>query len=54
MPEVHRVILLMYYFEERSYKEIAEELDIPLGTVMSRLARARDKMKQLLEEQGPA
>ena len=54
MPDVHRVILLMYYFEERSYKQIAEALDIPIGTVMSRLARARDRMKQLLEEQGLA
>ncbi len=41
LPEDFRVPLLMFYFEERTYKEIAEELSIPLGTVMSRLARAK-------------
>jgi RNA polymerase sigma-70 factor, ECF subfamily len=53
LPESDRVILLMYYFEEMSYKEIAHQLDIPLGTVMSRLSRAKQRMKQQLESRTP-
>jgi RNA polymerase sigma-70 factor (ECF subfamily) len=37
----HRQILLLVSVEELSYREIADELEVPLGTVMSRLARAR-------------
>lgn len=41
LPEDFRVPLLMFYFEEQTYKEISTELSIPIGTVMSRLARAK-------------
>ncbi len=40
--------LLLFYFEELSYREIAEELGIPLGTVMSRLSRGRDYLRERL------
>ncbi len=43
-----KVIVLMFYFEEKSYREIAEELDIPLGTVMSRLSRAKAHLRERL------
>lgn len=43
-----RMILVMYYFEEKSYQEIAEELGIPLGTVMSRLARGKSLLRTAL------
>jgi|688.fasta_scaffold07499_3 RNA polymerase sigma-70 factor (ECF subfamily) len=43
-----RMILVMYYFEEKSYQEIAEELEVPLGTVMSRLARGKSLLKTAL------
>lgn len=46
MPDDFRVPLLMFYFEEQSYKEIAAALSIPLGTVMSRLARARSFLQE--------
>ncbi|MCA9018182.1 MAG: RNA polymerase sigma factor, partial [Planctomycetaceae bacterium] len=46
LPEDFRIPLLMFYFEERSYKEISSELSIPLGTVMSRLARARSFLQE--------
>lgn len=47
-PE-HRQILLLVSVEELSYREIADELGIPLGTVMSRLARARERLRDLLQ-----
>jgi RNA polymerase sigma-70 factor (ECF subfamily) len=49
LPESDRLILLMFYFEDLSYKEIAEQLDIPIGTVMSRLSRAKQRMRERLE-----
>lgn len=45
----YRLIVLMYYFEQLSYAEIAKQLDIPLGTVMSRLNRSRQQLKRVLE-----
>lgn len=41
LPDDYRMVVLMYYFEDCPYKEIAEQLDIPVGTVMSRLSRAK-------------
>jgi RNA polymerase sigma-70 factor (ECF subfamily) len=45
----HRQILLLLNVEGYSYQEIADTLDIPIGTVMSRLARARSRLRALLE-----
>jgi len=49
----HRQILLLVAVEGLSYREIATELSIPLGTVMSRLARARERLRALLESAEP-
>jgi RNA polymerase sigma-70 factor (ECF subfamily) len=48
LPDAARVILGMFYFEEFSYKEIAEQLGLPIGTVMSRLARAKADLRSRL------
>jgi RNA polymerase sigma-70 factor (ECF subfamily) len=50
----HRQILVLAGVEELSYREIAEELAVPLGTVMSRLARARAALRGVLEAPAPA
>jgi RNA polymerase sigma-70 factor (ECF subfamily) len=48
LPSEHRLVLLLFYFEFCSYKEISERLEIPLGTVMSRLSRAKSAIRQRL------
>src|SRR5437868_9304030 len=48
LPAEFRGILALRHQEGLSYKEIADIAQIPLGTVMSRLARARDKLKECL------
>jgi RNA polymerase sigma-70 factor, ECF subfamily len=50
LPEAFRTALILYYFEEFSYKDIAEQMQVPLGTVMSRLARAKTFLRQRLTD----
>ena len=47
-PEL-KLVTVLYYYDEFSVKEISEMLNIPEGTVKSRLARARDKMYEILK-----
>jgi len=47
LPEPQRMTVLLVYVEGYSYKEAAEHLDIPIGTVMSRLAGARGRLSAL-------
>ena len=44
LPEAQREVVLLVYVEGWSYREAAETLDIPIGTIMSRLAAARRKL----------
>jgi RNA polymerase sigma-70 factor (ECF subfamily) len=48
LTDEFRLVVVMFYFEELSYKEIAAALEIPIGTVMSRLARAKSQLRKLL------
>ncbi len=48
LPEVFRTPIILYYFEDFSYRDIAEQMDLALGTVMSRLARAKAYLRQRL------
>jgi RNA polymerase sigma-70 factor (ECF subfamily) len=48
LPETFRVAVVMHYQQQMSYREIAEQLEIPLGTVMSRLSRAKRMLKSKL------
>lgn len=50
LPEEFREAVLMADLEDMSYKEIAEAMDCPLGTVMSRLYRGRKLLREALEE----
>jgi RNA polymerase sigma-70 factor (ECF subfamily) len=51
LPDPHRRIIELCHFQECSYREIAEILDIPIGTVMSRLYHARRKLRELLDQE---
>jgi len=48
LPEASRSVIILREFEGLSYREIAESLDIPIGTVMSRLNYARKQLRQSL------
>ena len=50
LPEKFRDIIILKHYDECSYEEIAEILNIPKGTVMSRLFNARKMLKEILEE----
>ncbi len=54
LPGEFRLVVLMYYFEQCSYREIAEKLALPIGTVMSRLARGKAALRKLLADESPA
>ena len=51
LPFKHRQVLTLIDIENFSYAEVAEIIDVPLGTIMSRLNRARQSLKQILNEQ---
>lgn len=52
LPEDQHIVLSMVAVQGLSYKEVAEALQIPQGTVMSRLARARARLAELVAPGG--
>ena len=54
LPESYRVAVLLADVEGFAYKEIAEILDVPIGTVMSRLHRGRKRLREMLQTFGEA
>jgi RNA polymerase sigma-70 factor (ECF subfamily) len=53
LPDDFRLVVLMFYFEDLSYQQIAEQLEIPIGTVMSRLSRAKGHLRKRLSDDHP-
>jgi RNA polymerase sigma-70 factor (ECF subfamily) len=49
LPSAHRAVLVMCDYDDLRYEEIAEILDIPIGTVRSRIHRAREELRKRLE-----
>jgi len=54
LSEEHRLALMLFYFDGRSTKNIAETLEISQGAVLARLSRARKRLRKLLEAAGGA
>jgi RNA polymerase sigma-70 factor (ECF subfamily) len=54
LPADQRAVLLLVTLEEMSYEEVARTLGIPIGTVMSRLSRAREKLRAMMLGHAPA
>ena len=50
LPAEFKTVLLFFYFEDCSYREISERLGLPIGTVMSRLSRAKGYLRSRLLE----
>lgn len=54
LPEDQRSVVLLVGLEQLSYEDAARVLDIPAGTVMSRLSRGRERLRRLLQGEPPA
>jgi len=48
LTDEFKLVVMLYYFEERSYRDMAEILEVPMGTVMSRLSRAKAHLRNVL------
>lgn len=49
LPEEQRLALALVVLDGRSYREAADQLEIPIGTLMSRLSRAREALRRMIE-----
>jgi RNA polymerase sigma-70 factor (ECF subfamily) len=54
LPPEQREVLLLVSVEELSYQEVASSLGVPIGTVMSRLSRARERLSAVIEDRDVA
>jgi len=53
LPEDQRAVLLLVALEDLSYAQVAKVLGVPAGTVMSRLSRARNRLRELMDAAPP-
>lgn len=51
LPDIHREVILLRFYANQSCSQIAEKLNMPVGTVTKQLSRAYGRLKQLLEKQ---
>ena len=49
LPPMYREVLVLHHFQDLKYREIADTLNVPIGTVMNRIFRARKKMARTIE-----
>ena len=52
LKEEYRLVIVLFYYDDLSIRDISRVLDIPVGTVKSRLNRGRELLKNALEEKG--
>lgn len=52
LPEKYQLVITLFYLQEFSYQEIAQVLDLPLGTVKTHLFRARERLKRQIQVSG--
>lgn len=52
LPEKYQLVITLFYLQEFSYQEIAQVLDLPLGTVKTHLFRARERLKRQIQASG--
>jgi RNA polymerase sigma-70 factor (ECF subfamily) len=54
LPDEQRAVLELVAIEELTYEEVSQVMGLPIGTVMSRLSRARERLRGLLDDHAPA
>jgi len=52
LGEIYRVPIMLFYYEDMKVQEIADVLELPKGTVLSRLSRGRDILRKELRDYG--